>query len=754
MSLSGINFSGLSSGIDTDSIISQLMKLQQRPITKMQQQQQTIQQQQAAITQISALISSVQAAAGALDSTTGFTQVTATNSDDTITKITASSGAQTGSHTVKVTQLASSQKLGAAVLTSNTDGLGVDGQIVINGKAIKVSSTDSLQTLVSNINGAQAGVNASIISPGANQYQLVLGSNTSGSAGAISLSDVAGGTILRTKLGIIGATVSVRSPITNGAASNLFGDSATSVGTLIGLTSPPAGTISINGSAVTQQIDFATDSLSAIAAKINNSNITGVTASIVTVTDPTTSTSKQQLQIAGTSGTPTFTDSNNILTTLGILQNAPTSELAQAKDSKFELDGISMTRGSNTVTDALSGVTIQLVEDTASPTTQFSVDPDITGMKSSVGGLVSAYNQLMTSFGNVASFDSETMKGGILFGDVTVQSAVDQITDALTNQVQGLTGNYTALAQIGITLDKTGQLTVDDAQLTKALQTDRNAVSRIFKATGQATDSAVAFISATRSTKASPSTGYRVAVSQVATQASVTAGTAHTADNNPDSEVLTFSGTAFAAGTRSLILSPNNSLDGIISQINADSTISAVLTATKVNNQLALTAKQYGAGSSFLVSSSQAAAVNNSGIGLASLTATGLDIAGTISGEAATGKGQILTGNKGNANTDGLVLRISSQLTGDHGAIVVTQGVAAQMKYLGNGFSDTVDGSFTKYVSSLGDQITDLTDQIKEAQDRTQSYADNLRRQFSAMESAISALKSSQNSLAALVPAK
>src|SRR5689334_13871310 len=87
MSLSGINFSGISSGIDTDSIISQLVKLQSQPIVKMQQQQQTIQQQQTAITQISAMVSSIQAAAGALNGTTGFTQVTASNSDDTIATV-------------------------------------------------------------------------------------------------------------------------------------------------------------------------------------------------------------------------------------------------------------------------------------------------------------------------------------------------------------------------------------------------------------------------------------------------------------------------------------------------------------------------------------------------------------------------------------------------------------------------------------------------------------------------------------------
>src|SRR5690349_17113760 len=118
MSLSGVNFSGISSGIDTESIISQLVKLQQQPITKMQQQEQTIQQQQTAISQVSALAASIQAAAGAIDSITGFTQVSATNSDDTAATVSASDGAQTGSHSLQVLQLASTQKISSTTLTS------------------------------------------------------------------------------------------------------------------------------------------------------------------------------------------------------------------------------------------------------------------------------------------------------------------------------------------------------------------------------------------------------------------------------------------------------------------------------------------------------------------------------------------------------------------------------------------------------------------------------------------------------------
>jgi len=748
MSLSGINFSGLTSGIDTETIIKQLVALQQRPITQLQDQQQKIQQQQTALNQVSALVTAFQSSAASLDSSLGFSGVTASSADETVAKVTATSGAQVGTHSIKVTQIAQSQKIASTTKSPQTDALGVAGQFIINGKAVKVAATDSLQNVAASINNAQAGVSASIISPAVGSYRLLISSTASGTAGGINLSNVGAGTLLTTTLGLIGTTPSIQNPVTNGAASNLFTDSATSVGTLLGQASPPSGNIQINGVAVTQPIDFSTDSLAAIAGKINSSSIAGVTASVSTVKDPVSGTDKQQLQIVGASGTPTFTDNNNVLANLGIIKYAPVDEVSQAKDATFNFDGIPITRSSNTVSDVLSGVTIQLVNATNTPTTEFTVASDVNGIKSNIGAFVSAYNQLASTVGNLSSFDPDTLTGGPLFGDVTVQNVLNEITDSVTGQVPGLTGTKTLLSQIGITLDKTGQLNVSDADLTDAIQNNLQDVSRIFRAAGVASDSAVSFISATSSTKNSASTGYQVNVSQVATQATVTAGTSHSVDTNPDSEVLTFSGAAFGTATRTLILSSNITLDGIISQINADTTLKSILTASKVGGNLALTAKNYGSGFSFSVSSSQAAAANNSGIGNVLLAATGTDIIGTINGESATGKGQLLTGSKGNANTDGLLIRVNSQITGTHGNLVFTQGLAAQSKYVAQSFSDSIDGTLTKYASSLGDQVTDINAEIKAQQDRITDYETGLRTQFASMESAISQIKSAGNALA------
>lgn len=750
MSLSGINFSGLGSGIDTESIIKQLSAIDQRPIQQIQTHQQQIQQQQTALAQISAVLTGLQSAAATLNGPGGFSLVKASVADETIAKITANTGAQTGTHSLTITQLAQNQKIGATPVASQTTPLGVSGQFVINGKAISVAGTDNLQAIAANINGAQAGVNASIVTASANAYTLILTSNNSGTANTISLSDVGSGTILQNTLGLINNTSAIRNPITNGAQSNLFKDSSTSIGSLLGLTSPPAGTIQINGTNVA--IDLGTDSLTAIVGKINTAAIAGVTASIVSTTDPNDGSSKQELKIVGAS-TPTFTDANNVLANLGVVQHGNANQLLAGKDSKFNLDGIDIVRSSNTISDVISGVTLNLLKDASTPTTSFDVTTDVASIKNNIVTFTNQYNQLVQTVGNLSQFDPQTLAGGPLFGDVTTQNIVNSITDVLTSQVKGLspaTGTKTLLSDIGITLDKTNILNVSDSDLTAALNTNLSDVARIFRAAGVATDSSVAYVGSTDKSQGSTPAGYAINITQAATQATVTAPTQHTADNNPDSEILTFAGGQLPNSGLTVAINPNSTLDDMVAQINADKGVSPIVTAANVGGFLQLTAKQFGSSYSFTVHSSQSAAANNSGVGIDTLIATGLDVTGTINGESATGKGQFLTGNAGNANTDGLEIRISSTTTGSKGNITFTKGLAAQSFFFAQNASDPLTGSLTSYSNSLGEQVTEMSTQITDLQASVKDREDQLRQQFAAMEAAVVRLKSTQNSLTAL----
>jgi flagellar hook-associated protein 2 len=747
MSLSGINFSGLSTGIDTDSIVKQLVGLAQRPVRILQARQQQIQQQQIAINQIAATLAGFQAAAAALDNTTSFSSVKATSSDTSVATVSASLGAQPGNHTLQVIQLAQAHRLAATPQTSQTTPLGVSGQIVINGKAINIAASDTLQTIASHINSAKVGVNATIISTEANSYTLVLTSQNTGTANTIQLSDTGTSTILRTTLGLIDAGTSIANPITNGAASSRFADSSSSVGTLLGLTAPQSGTVQIDG--VDIAIDFATDSLSAIASKINAAAIPGVSASIVATTDPVSGASRQELHIVGDS-TPTFADSNNILTNLGILSNTPTNELAAAKDAIFSINGLQATRRSNTISDVISGVTFTLLKDADTPSTQITINTDIETIKSNIKTFVNQYNQLIRTIKDLASFDPETLTGGPLFGDVTVQSLMDSLTQRVTDSISGLSGPYVALSQVGITLDQTGTLHINDSQLTAALETNLADVEKLFRAIGVASDSSVSYVSSTEKTRPSTSTGYAIYITQVAAQATLTASTQHTADDNPNVETLTFTGIQFGASGYTVFLDPYSTLDGIVSKINADSTLSAILTASNVEGRLRLTAKQYGSAYSFTVVSSQPAANNNSGIGNTPVDATGLDVAGTINGEAASGKGQFLTGNTGNANTEGLQIRVTATVAGSLGTVTFTKGIANQVKEFAAGSTDFISGTLTLYSRAMDEQVSEIGKEIAALQERIKSEESRMRAEFAAMEAAVSQIRAASVGLAGL----
>lgn len=756
-----INFSGIASGIDTSQIIQELLRVDSQPITLLQADQQSLQSKETAYNSLSAQLLTLQTSASALDNLQSFQQVTASSSNSSVATVSAQTGAQTGTHTLSVNALAQAQLVSSTAQTSQTSPLNLQGQIVINGVSVNVSSTDSLQTLAQNINSAQAGVTASIITPTSGQYYLTLGSNNTGLQGQMSLADVGSGSVL-SQLGILGSTGQISHPLSSGGAgSDLFGDSATSVATLEGLASAPTGTVQIQlngGASQSVNIDLS-QSLSQIASSINSA-LGSSAASVVTVTDPITSSSKQQLQIAGATG---FTDSNNVLADLGLYQQAIGTgrQLVAAQDASFTLDGLAATRPTNSVSDAISGVTFNLLQaatssgSTTTPaTTTISVTPDTATIQSNIQSFVTAFNSTVDMVANQSTFDSATGNTGIFFGDSTVQGIINQLTVSATSPVAGVPTSMSLLSQIGITLDSSGHLNIDQTALTKALSTNLQGVAKLFEATGKATDPNVEFVSSTAETQPSGSAGYAVQITQAASQAQATAQTAQTQALAAD-ETLTFSGSLFgtsAGGSGPTItLHAGSSAADVVSQINGSSSIGSVVSASlDSQGTLQLTSKQFGSNAQFQVVSSAAAAANSSGIGTTALTGTGQDVAGTINGETASGKGQFLTGSQTGGSANGLQLRVTATQPGSYGSVTFTSGVADGFKNYINTQTDPFTGALTTAVNSFQTQYNDDQTQITQLQAQLAQEQTMLQQEFTAMETSVAQLKAAGAGIALL----
>ncbi|MFK3912380.1 flagellar filament capping protein FliD [Enterobacter cancerogenus] len=149
------------------------------------------------------------------------------------------------------------------------------------------------------------------------------------------------------------------------------------------------------------------------------------------------------------------------------------TEQVKASDAVVKINGIEITRSSNTITDAPEGVTLNLTKtNTGNPET-LTVVKDNQPMVDAIQAFVDAYNSLQTTITNQTKYTSvdqgsgtQDTSNGDLLGDGTLRSIQTQLRSKLSSS-QG--GNLGLLSQLGVTQDLTGKLTVDSTKLNKAL---------------------------------------------------------------------------------------------------------------------------------------------------------------------------------------------------------------------------------------------------------------------------------------------
>jgi flagellar hook-associated protein 2 len=195
----------------------------------------------------------------------------------------------------------------------------------------------------------------------------------------------------------------------------------------VGATDTLSGTLSLqvgNGTAQTITIDSSDNTLSSLANAINSGSY-GVTASVLT----DASGSRLEL-VSNTSG------SSGNITLGGSLTDATTStamSFTQAQagaDAQLTVDGIALTSASNTVTNALPGVTFQLLSAAPGTQVQVQITNDNTSVESAVNSLVTAYNKVITDLNTQESNDSSGTAQP-LFGNPTVATLQQELESAI-----------------------------------------------------------------------------------------------------------------------------------------------------------------------------------------------------------------------------------------------------------------------------------------------------------------------------------
>ncbi|MBV9774878.1 MAG: flagellar filament capping protein FliD, partial [Gemmatimonadetes bacterium] len=654
-------------------------------------------------------------------------------------------------------------------LTSNTAALttflGVspppaNTSIVVGGKRITVDfAHDSLTTVAQQINaaGGFAEVREETVGS-AKGYRLVVGGNVAADAAPSSGTPADSQRALEL-LGLVkGGRAAATQTVSSGVALQAAGGNATAATLLSDLTSGGAGagvqagdTFTFRGSRgdgtavdLTYTVQGPGDTLGDVVSFLNNSTngfgagTRTATASVVdgriVLTDGTSGESRLALSMTANNeggGSLAFGAS---ATTGGFAR-----EVTRGGDARIRVDGVLVTRSSNSVSDAIAGVTLNLQEAQPGTLGTLTVDRD-------VDATVSAFRSVATEYNNVLKLaQQQTSASGALAASGALRGALASIKSALLTDVVGLSsGNpYVRGAVAGVSLTKTGTLEVDDAALRKALQADPANVKAAFSSAGSTTSAQISYVLSGDATQPG---SYAVQVTSLATKAGHTgSGLAGAYSGAHDLTVTD----ALSGKTATLALSGKTVTDIVGGLNTAFAASSMKLTAVDDGGQLRIEGTEYGSAASYTLTGS----FDEAQLGFTKSTAyAGTDVQGTLGGKAATGKGQTLTGGTGTPAA-GLAVRYTGAATGAAGSVSFVLGIGGMLGRATDSIVRTGSGVAATQSDSISVSVESLNRRIDTIQQTLDVRRKAMTKQFTAMESAMSKIQSQTSWLTSQIAA-
>ena len=502
-----------------------------------------------------------------------------------------------------------------------------------------------------------------------------------------------------------------------------------------------------NDEKTTHDVVITDGSLEGIRDAVNSADI-GVTASVVNVGSEGYKLlfsaddvgAKNSLEISVTDNETDNVDMAGLSQLAYGVGNVNMSETLAAQDASILYNGLSVSRDSNTVSDLIKGVTLNLnTVSEAGVTTDVTVSKSLTSIKTKVNDFVAGYNQLVSAISSLTDYNADTGVGAILQGDSVTRNIENLLRKELFGSVKIGDNDDLTLAGVGITTASDGTLTIDNNKLEAAAEEDLDLVANLFALNGNSRGEGVNYVSATTKTDEGV---FRLNVSQVATKGSYTSGTDITdftvnASNDSftirvdgiESDLITLSHAAPYADGATLAKEIQASINADSALKNAGAAVSVAFEA----NRFVITSEVYGSESTVEMASAE-------GFGLSGgISTDGLDIQGTIGGEPATGKGQFLTSN--GVASSGLNIEYSGTDTGTVGSTTVSRGYADRLFNLVDELLSSGGGIQGK-TSGIEARIADLSEQRVTLEKRLLAKESLLRSQFGAMDILVAQLQS------------
>ncbi|MCB9553985.1 MAG: flagellar filament capping protein FliD [Myxococcales bacterium] len=390
----GIAISGIASGIDSDSIISQLLALETTRIVQIQRKIAVEEQRREAFGSLTGQLEALRSAARKLQDPNLYGQLRASSSDSAVLTVNASAGAREGSYSVQVRQLATRHRVAAQGFvdragTAIAAGEGVFAFRVGNGAEVEldVDETTSLQDLADAINDADAGVRADIVNDGSaqNPYRLVLTAEEFGQDGRVTV------TANDTTLDFDGTHV--EAAVADAANAGDYDGAVLSGGTYTGSDNTTFIVEVIEDGAVGGDARFRLSTDGGLTFDDNGGAGYAVTAGAIDLADGVTIE---------------FEDDGTLRAGDRFTIDVFNPELESPQDAIIAVNGISVRKSSNTIDDVFDGVSFNLQSAAPGRTININVRRETGDVQTALTGLLGAYNGVVGYLNAQFSYDPES----------------------------------------------------------------------------------------------------------------------------------------------------------------------------------------------------------------------------------------------------------------------------------------------------------------------------------------------------------
>jgi len=780
MSTSTFQVSGLSSGFDWRNMIDQLIEVDHSRVDVIENKKSDYEAQLKEWQSFNTKLQALNTAVDDLQDPESFNLFAASMSSNNpsylgsdLLSVSTNAYANRGTYLIEVTNLATAEKLSSNPFTSRTEALGsaYAGDIVINGQTVTIHESDSLAYVADMINNANTGtdpthVTASIINYASDDYRLILTSDETGADG-ISLADGSAGSLIQAfgwednqivagsdaVVAIDGVSVTSSSNVIDGVIEgvtlNLLAESA---GTTITLN------IDRDLEAIQSNIENFVEKYNDVMTYINSQftfNSEDEEAGGILFGDGTLRSVKQDLT-ALVSGTVWGLNSEfSTLALVGIENHLTGANQLELRIDQSKLNGYLQTNFRDVSAlfmgqGAASDSQVSYVAHTRNTQAgEYAIYIDQAATRAETSGSVDLSGGGINETLSISQGDNTAQI------DITSDMSMNDIVNTINTEL-GNTSPHTIVGEEQLYADG-GQASVIGSATTW---------DSIYNSLGSslsfANDDIISF-SGTARNGTEMSGSYQIAdISTDTVQGLLSA--IESAYSNQVTASIDASGRIALQDT-----STGNSQMSLVSINHAgegeffglvDITAGAgdgsqqgrhaigVTASVDENNHLVLRGSTYGSNGSFDIAQS------TSQLGLVDGSYVGIDVAGTIDGEPATGTGQVLRSNDGNTNTDGLSILYRGTVGGvDAGTITVSIGMAELLDRALFNMTDSIDGYITFKQTSLQDTISNIDEQIEQVEARLDKKMQILINQFVAMELTLNQLQSQSDWLAGQVSA-